>query len=89
MDHLADVARRAQELEKAAELYDAALLARNESIRDARADRHGPAAISKAAGLNVESVRRIYNAPKGTISQDASRRARKRPTRERPTRKTA
>lgn len=77
MDHLAEVARRAQELEKAAETYDAALLARNEAIRAARAERHGPSQISKAAGLSVESARRIYNAPPGTITHAASR-ARKR-----------
>lgn len=73
MDHLADVTRRAQELEKAAEIYDAALLARNEAIRAARKDRHGPTAIAKASGLNVESVRRIYNAKPGTITNAAAR----------------
>lgn len=77
MDHLAEVERRAAELEKAAEIYDAALIARNDAIRAARRDRHGPTAIATAAGLNVESVRRIYNAPEGTITHAASR-ARKR-----------
>lgn len=77
MDHLVEVERRAQELEKAAETYDAALLARNEAIRAARKDRHGPTAIAAAADLNVESVRRIYNSAPGTITHAASR-ARKR-----------
>lgn len=73
MDRLAIVAERARKLEEIAELYDAALLARNESICDARDDRHGPTAIAAAADLNVESVRRIYNAPRGKLTHAASR----------------
>jgi hypothetical protein len=73
MDSLAIVAERTRKLEEIAELYDAALLARNESICDARADRHGPTAIAAVANLNVESVRRIYNAPRGKLTRAAAR----------------
>lgn len=59
MDHLAEVERLTRRLDKAKAQMDAVMHERNEMIRTARAERHGPGAIGKAADLTPEQVRRI------------------------------
>jgi hypothetical protein len=62
MDHLAEVARMTRKLTDAEARYKAAMHARNEAIRAARAERHGPGAIGQAAQMTAEQVRRICQA---------------------------
>jgi hypothetical protein len=59
MDHLAEVARMTKKLADAEVRHKAAMHARNEAIRAARAERHGPGAIGQAAQMTAEQVRRI------------------------------
>lgn len=59
MDHLTEVSRRTAILAAAKARYEAAMEARNDAIRVARAERHGPGAIGKAAQMTSEQVRRI------------------------------
>lgn len=66
MDLLAAVTESTQDLAEIEAKYLDAMRTRNEAIRAARAERHGPAAIGKAADLTPEQVRRIYNAPSAT-----------------------
>lgn len=66
MDWLDEVRKTSKRLIAAEKRYMDAMLARNVAIREARSQRHGPAAIAAAAQLNPESVRRIYNAPDAT-----------------------
>lgn len=61
MDHLAEVARATKKLADARTRYEDAMHARNEAIRVARTERHGPGAIGKAAQMTSEQVRRICN----------------------------
>ena len=59
MDHLAEVARATKKLEDAQARADQAMRTRNEAIRAARRERHGPGAIGQAADMTAEQVRRI------------------------------
>lgn len=59
MDHLAEVARMTKKLADAKARYEHAMEARNEAIRVARAERHGPGAIGQVAQMTSEQVRRI------------------------------
>jgi hypothetical protein len=59
MDHLAEVARMTKKLNDAKARYEDAMHARNDAIRVARAERHGPGAIGQAAQMTAEQVRRI------------------------------
>lgn len=61
MDHLAEVTRMTKKLSDAKARYDHAMHARNDAIRAARAERHGPGAIGQAAQMTAEQVRRICN----------------------------
>lgn len=66
MDLLAEVAKSSRKLEQAEERYLEAMRARNEAIRAARAERHGPGKIGEAAKLTPEQVRRICAAKDAT-----------------------
>ena len=59
MDHLDQVATLTRKLAVAKAKYDEAMRTRNDAIRAARADRHGPGVIGGAAQLTPEQVRRV------------------------------
>lgn len=59
MDGLAEVTRLTEKFEDAKANYEAAMEARNQAIRKARANRYGPGILGKITGLTPEQVRRI------------------------------
>lgn len=74
MDHLAEVARLTKKLAADQARADATMEARNQAMRVARTERHGPKAISEAADMTPEQVRRICQSePRRAIDGSAER----------------